>query len=113
MSGVRSSVPACLTVEEAAAVMRIGRGSAYAGVNEFLDSGGAAGIPAIRIGRKIRVPFAALEALLGGHIAWPLSTKLDVASNAGLDRVPRSTSPSRVDREAVAADLQLSFAIES
>jgi hypothetical protein len=58
-SSHQSAPPDCLTVDEAAAVLRISRTKAYAQVNEYLDVGGEAGIPAIRIARQIRVPRAA------------------------------------------------------
>ena len=54
-------LPPALTVEEAAKVLRIGRATAYEGVRMYLASGGAEGIPAIKVGpRTIRVPRAAL-----------------------------------------------------
>lgn len=59
-------LPPVLTVEETARFLRIGRATAYEGVRMYLGSGGAAGIPAIRVGpRTIRVPRAALLDLLG------------------------------------------------
>lgn len=51
-------LPPVLTVEETARFMRISRGAAYEAVR-------ANEIPHIRIGRTIRVPRAALLALLG------------------------------------------------
>lgn len=51
-------LPAVLTVEEVAAELRLSRGAAYAGVR-------AGEIPAIRIGRSLRVPRHALEQMLG------------------------------------------------
>jgi excisionase family DNA binding protein len=51
-------LPPVLTVEEAAKVLRISRGSAYESVR-------AGGIPSIRIGRTIRVPRQALLSMLG------------------------------------------------
>ena len=56
------SLPDMLTVEEAAAVLRIGRSRAYEEVGVFLRTGGAAGVPSIRIGRSVRVPKRALLA---------------------------------------------------
>jgi excisionase family DNA binding protein len=53
------NLPAVLTVEEAAQVLRIGRGAAYEGVR-------AGEIPAVRIGRTIRVPRSRLLALIDG-----------------------------------------------
>lgn len=51
------SLPLVLTVEEAAAALRISRGAAYEAVR-------ANEIPHVRIGRTIRVPRAALLRLL-------------------------------------------------
>ena len=51
-------LPAVLTVEEMARVMRLSRGSAYEAVR-------TGAIPSIRIGRTIRIPRAALLVLLG------------------------------------------------
>src|ERR1700733_7145102 len=51
-------LPAVLTVEEAASVLRIGRSCAYAAVR-------AGEIPSIRVGRAIRIPTHRLEVLLG------------------------------------------------
>ena len=52
-------VPAVLTVEEAAVLLRIGRQSAYQAVR-------AGEIPTIRVGRRLLVPRARLERMLGG-----------------------------------------------
>jgi excisionase family DNA binding protein len=52
-----------LRVEEAARILRISRTSAYALTRRFLDTGGQEGLPAVRIGRSVRVPVAALEAM--------------------------------------------------
>ena len=54
-----------LTVEEAAAVLRISRNAAYAAAREWRATGGKTGIPCIEIGRTLRVPRAELERLLG------------------------------------------------
>ena len=52
---------AFLPVEEAARVLRISRTFAYALTRRFLDTGGREGLPAVRVGRSVRVPVAALE----------------------------------------------------
>ena len=52
-----SPAPLTWTVEEAAALLRISRGSAYEAVRR-------GDIPTVRIGRRILVPRVALEALL-------------------------------------------------
>jgi excisionase family DNA binding protein len=50
--------PDVLTVEEAGEVLRIGRGAAYEAVRRGT-------LPAVRIGRSLRVPRQALETMLG------------------------------------------------
>ncbi len=63
--------PDFLTVVEAGAVLRFSRGKAYELAREFLATGGASGMPAIRLGRQLRVPRALLEQRIGGPITWP------------------------------------------
>ena len=63
--------PDFLTVEEAAEVLRIGRTAAYQLTRRYLDTDGADGIPATRVGRQVRVPRLRLETMLGGPITWP------------------------------------------
>ena len=62
------AVPDCLTVEEAARVLRVGRTSAYALARQWRDTGGRAGLPVVSFGTCLRVPTAALEQLLGRPI---------------------------------------------
>jgi excisionase family DNA binding protein len=50
-----------ITVGEVASLLRISRGSAYEAVKR-------GEIPTIRIGRRLLVPSAALERLLGGDV---------------------------------------------
>jgi excisionase family DNA binding protein len=52
-----------LRVEEAARLLRISRTSAYVLARRWLDTGGADGLPAVQIGRSIRIPTVALERL--------------------------------------------------
>ncbi len=63
--------PAVLTVEEAAAALRIGRRLAYEQAARYLATGGAEGLPVVRLGRCLRVPRAKLEALLAVEPALP------------------------------------------
>lgn len=59
-----------LTVEEAARPMRIGRSKAYALAREYLDSGGASGLPVIVFGPGcFRVPrWALMELITTGRV---------------------------------------------
>lgn len=57
-------LPEVLTVEEAAAVLRIGRGAAYELARRFRTTGGTDGLPVVALGRSLRVPRAALLRLL-------------------------------------------------
>jgi hypothetical protein len=68
----RTSPPDFLTVEEAAAVLRIGRTSAYRQARRYLATNGAEGLCADRFGKQIRIPRCYLEQRLGGPITWPI-----------------------------------------
>ena len=61
-------VPDLLTVEEAAAVLRIGRTKAYAMAREWRAMGGRSGLPVIDFDNTLRVPRHALEQLIGAPI---------------------------------------------
>ncbi len=54
-----------LTIDEAAAILRISRNAAYAAARQWRDTGGEHGIPCIEIGRTLRVPRTELNRLLG------------------------------------------------
>lgn len=66
-----ADLPDVLTVEEAAAVLRVGRGVAYAMAQRWRATNGREGLPVISMGRCLRVPRAALERLLGLDEAEP------------------------------------------
>ena len=63
LAGTKETV----SVTEAAAVLRISRGLAYACANRFLDSDGAEGLPVVRLGRRLVVPMHQLELPLRGE----------------------------------------------
>ncbi len=54
-------LPEFLTIEEAAAVLRIGRTSAYLLAQQWRHTGGRTGLPVQRLGRLLRVPRSAIE----------------------------------------------------
>jgi hypothetical protein len=64
-------LPDFLTVTEAARVLRIGRTAAYEQAVRFEVTGGAEGLPVIRIGKQLRVPTARLEAMAGRPLTEP------------------------------------------
>lgn len=64
-------LPDVLTVEEAAAALRIGRRLAYELAGRYLATGRAEGLPVVRLGRCLRVPRAKLERLLAAEPPAP------------------------------------------
>ena len=53
-----------MDVEEAGKILGLGKTKAYEEAHRYLRTHGAEGLPAIRFGRTIRVPTAALRRLL-------------------------------------------------
>jgi len=64
MSATNPTDNEVLTVEEAAAVLRISRNVAYALAREWRETDGASGLPCLELGRSLRVPRSALDHLL-------------------------------------------------
>src|SRR5690554_2753212 len=82
-----NSTKTFLTVEEAAAVLRIGRTAAYALTRQWRATGGAEGLPVVRVGRLLRVPVHQLERLAAGAI--------DHVDPAPADRPATEATPTR------------------
>lgn len=64
-------LPELLTVEEAAAVLRVGRTKAYAMAREWRATNGRSGLPVLDFGSVLRVPLHGLEAMVGGELHSP------------------------------------------
>ena len=107
--------PDFLTLDEAAAVLRVGRSTAYREANAFERSGGRTGIPVVRFGKQFRVPRCRLEEQLGGPITWPLPAPVAVEPRVPKQTVTRSSRSTKRPKRAVASrsTAQLSLAIES
>lgn len=69
-----SDLPDVLTVEEAAAALRIGRTAAYQLARRYLATDGVDGMPVKRVGRQLRVPRDLLEAWVGTTLHAPPSS---------------------------------------
>ena len=60
-------LPEVLTVEEAAAFLRVSRGLGYQLAREYVATDGAAGLPVMRLGRRLVVPKRRLLRWLEGQ----------------------------------------------
>ena len=100
--------PDFLTVEEAAAVLRIGRSKAYELAREYLATDGASGMPVIRLGKQLRVPRALLERWMGGPITWPIANNRSLAESPVVS-IASTTRRSRPDRRNASTSQQTSI----
>ena len=90
----RCPVPDCLTIEEAARVLRMGRTAGYEQARIFRETNGRAGLPNFAMGGTIRVPTAALETMLGRPVTAVPAPKRSKAAQAGPTPVEeRSEAP--------------------
>ena len=112
---VSSTPPDFLTLDEAAAVLRVGRSTAYREANAFERSGGRTGIPVVRYGKLFRVPRCRLEEQLGGPLTWPLPAPIAVEPRVAKQPTTQSSRSTKRPKRAVASrsTAQLSLAIES
>ncbi|MGB8860461.1 MAG: helix-turn-helix domain-containing protein [Ilumatobacteraceae bacterium] len=109
-------LPAMLTVDEAARVLRIGRTLAYRLAADFV-AGDVHGLPVVRLGGCLRVPrWALIEFIHHGRVVSDLNAAVTLAIDSLIDEpVATSRAPShRRDRRTQSrSTAQLSLAIES
>jgi hypothetical protein len=76
--------PSVLTVEEAARVLRIGRGAAYAAARRWRATQGREGLPVIVLGRSLRVPSVLLKEMLDNPASFgPVGVEAEQAGYQG------------------------------
>ena len=94
------SGPDLFTIAEVAAILRIGRTTAYELAVRDLATGGGEGLGVVRIGNQLRVRRASLEAMIGAPVWWPVSRGPDRSSKVvRLAAVPERIAPA--DRSLV------------
>lgn len=69
MSALPPDLPPFLTIEEAAALLRIGRTTAYLQARIYRQTGGREGLPNVSLGRRKLVPSNDLLHMLGPNSA--------------------------------------------
>jgi Helix-turn-helix domain len=89
---VGDRLPVMLTVEEAGALLRIGRTKAYAMAREWRATGGRSGLPVIDLGHVLRVPRRALEEMLGSDLTGE-GGQVDGSGAPGERRPPAPARP--------------------
>ena len=100
-SGQRHRLPVFLTVEEAGAVLRIGRTKAYAMAREWRETDGRSGLPVIDLGHVLRVPRHALEEMVGVELV----DEIPIESEPSTNSKPRTRPNQRRTRSSDQLDL--------
>ena len=107
-TSTEATQPTFLTVEEAAAVLRIGRTSAYLLARRWEDTGGVEGLPVVRFGRLLRVPIHELERLASGAVehtgGLPAVPTAEPERAARPERPPSPKRPAHRSRRKAAED---------
>ncbi len=84
-------------------MLRIGRTAAYQLAQRDLATGGAEGLHVVRVGRLLRVPRAALEALAGGPIVLPRPAPVAVPAVPAPSPPEAASTAPHVDRHPAEA----------
>jgi len=94
--------PLLLTVEEAAAILRVSRAHAYELARRYEASDGTDGIPVLRVGNCLRVPRWALIELLstGRLVRLRDAVERDQLVDEGLDAPPLKIRRTRASHES-------------
>lgn len=87
------TAPDFLSIREAAAVLRIGKTCAYELAQQYVHSGGEAGLKVVRVGRQLRVPRTVLEEMLGDSITWPIESHPVPGEPGEAKPAPRHAKP--------------------
>ena len=95
-------LPLLLTVEEAGALLRIGRTKAYAMAREWRETDGRSGLPVIELGHALRVPRHALEEMVGAELR---AEELIESQPSGESRPRGQAKPGRQIRSSSQLDL--------
>lgn len=90
--------PALLTVEEAGALLRIGRTKAYAMARKWRATGGRSGLPVVDLGSILRVPLKALEEMTGADLTGELARIAHPPATAPAPSAPAPTANDRARR---------------
>jgi hypothetical protein len=94
-------LPLLLTVEEAGALLRVGRTKAYAMAREWRETDGRSGLPVIDLGHVLRVPRHALEEMVGVQLV----DEIPVESEPSTNSKPRTRPNQRRTRSSDQLDL--------
>lgn len=98
LDGPLEDLPAMLTVEEAARVLRIGRSLGYQLASRYLDSGGTDGLPVLRLGGVLRVPGVALRELITTGTIVQLTSATTTQPRTPTSRPRRARHNASTDR---------------
>lgn len=106
--------PDLLTIEEAGAVLRVGRSKAYDLARQSLANRGAGGMPILRLDKQLRVPRVPFEEWIGGPITWPIPARQHglnhaspasaIASKPDANATPDATASRKPARKSRASD---------